>query len=146
MSADLAASIRSTEEEARAGQRAINEAMAEVDFPRRASSTQPSRDEEDQMARAKMEGEQVVEINYEEVYNLVGRLLTLNDASAPDKVRRDAQKTLIKQTVYGWIDDVAWAQGFTDWGNRGVHDGQAYIGPKITLDQKQKDQNVTAVA
>lgn len=99
------------------------------------------------MPRQKREGEQVVEINYEEVYNLVGRLLTLNDATNTDPVRRDALKTMIKREVYGWIEDVAYAQGMAEWGNRGgvpidgIPEPTAVdAGPGISVGQIVKDR------
>jgi hypothetical protein len=70
---------------------------------------------EDQMP----DGRVTVAINYVEVRNLVGRLLTLNDAANVDPVRREATKTLLKQTVYGWLDDMALDQEVEDWGPRG---------------------------
>lgn len=62
------------------------------------------------MLRRKEEGEIVVEINYTEVYDLVGKLLTFIDATYQDKQQRDAQKTLLKHTVYDWYNNIEKSQ------------------------------------
>lgn len=47
-----------------------------------------------------------VPINYDEVYNLKGRLLTLVDATFADDQQRKAFKDLVWQTLRGWYQDV----------------------------------------
>lgn len=46
------------------------------------------------------------EINYNEIYDLVGKLLTYIDATFIDQEQRKAQKTLVKHLVYGWYDEI----------------------------------------
>lgn len=55
-------------------------------------------------------------ISYEELGNLIGRLLTLNDAFEQDPERRAAKKTLIKQTCKDWLEDQAADQQVKGWG------------------------------
>lgn len=45
-----------------------------------------------------------IKINYTEIYDLVGKLLTFVDATFQDKEQRKAMKTLIKHTVYDWYE------------------------------------------
>jgi hypothetical protein len=45
-------------------------------------------------------------INYDEVYNLKGRLLTLVDATLVDPQQRKAFKDLVWQTLRQWYEDV----------------------------------------
>lgn len=45
-------------------------------------------------------------INFEEIYNLKGRLLTLVDATFTDPEQRKAQKDMVWQTLRGWFEDV----------------------------------------
>jgi hypothetical protein len=52
------------------------------------------------------DGREVVEICYDELYSLLGQLLTLNDAIMTDERQRSAQKTLIKRTCYDWLDNL----------------------------------------
>lgn len=54
-------------------------------------------------------------ISYEELGNLIGRLLTLNDATEQDSDRRAAKKSLIKQTCRDWLEDQAADQDVPDW-------------------------------
>lgn len=56
-----------------------------------------------------------VKINYAELDNLIGRLLTLNDAAATDPVQRAANKTLIKQACREWLEDQAADQNVAGW-------------------------------
>lgn len=51
-------------------------------------------------------------INYDEVYNLKGRLLTLVDATIADPEQRKAQKGLVWQTVRSWMEDIVSAAGY----------------------------------
>lgn len=44
-------------------------------------------------------------INYTELYNLKGRLLTLVDATFTDPEQRAAHKTLVWRTLTGWMED-----------------------------------------
>lgn len=46
-------------------------------------------------------------ISCAELDNLIGRLLTLNDASTTDLPHRAAVKTLIKATCREWLEDQA---------------------------------------
>lgn len=46
-------------------------------------------------------------INYDELYNLKGRLLTLIDATYTDPEQRKAQKDLVWQALKSWMDDIA---------------------------------------
>jgi hypothetical protein len=43
--------------------------------------------------------------------NLVGRLLTLADATFNDSEQRDAQKILIRQNIWAWFNDEFGDQG-----------------------------------
>jgi hypothetical protein len=45
-------------------------------------------------------------INFDEVYNLKGRLLTLIDASTADPEQRKAQKDLVWQTLRSWMEGI----------------------------------------
>lgn len=45
-----------------------------------------------------------IAVNYEHIYDLLGKLLTLNDATMSSETQRKAQKSLIKLTVYQWAD------------------------------------------
>lgn len=57
---------------------------------------------------------QVVEaypINYEEVYNLKGRLLTLVDATFADPEQRRAHKTLVWGVLQDWMKDIVARSG-----------------------------------
>jgi len=45
-------------------------------------------------------------INYDELYNLKGRLLTLIDATFTDPAQRKAQKDVVWQTLKAWMDDI----------------------------------------
>jgi hypothetical protein len=45
-------------------------------------------------------------INYEEVYNLKGRLLTLVDAMFADPAQRKAFKDLVWNTLRDWMENV----------------------------------------
>lgn len=56
-----------------------------------------------------------VRVNYEELGNLIGRLLTLNDATEHDPERRAAKKSLIKQTCRDWLEDQAAEQQVEGW-------------------------------
>lgn len=47
-----------------------------------------------------------VPINYDEVYNLKGRLLTLVDATFQDLQQRKAFKDLVWATLRAWYEDV----------------------------------------
>ena len=51
-------------------------------------------------------GERKYPINYEEVYNLKGRLLTLIDATFTDPAQRKAFKDVAWQTVRSWMEDI----------------------------------------
>lgn len=46
-------------------------------------------------------------INYDELYNLKGRLLTLVDATFTDPQQRKAQKDLVWLTLRDWMEDVS---------------------------------------
>jgi hypothetical protein len=50
-------------------------------------------------------------INYDEVYNLKGRLLTLVDATNGDPQQRKALKDLVWQTLQRWMNDIETAAG-----------------------------------
>jgi hypothetical protein len=56
-------------------------------------------------------GETRYPINYEEVYNLKGRLLTLIDATNGDPQQRKALKDLVWQTLQHWMNDIQQAAG-----------------------------------
>lgn len=43
-------------------------------------------------------------VRYERINDLLGKLLTLVDASTTDAAQRKAQKDLFKQTVWGWYE------------------------------------------
>jgi hypothetical protein len=45
-------------------------------------------------------------VNYDELYNLKGRLLTLVDATFTDPEQRKAQKDMVWQTLRSWMDDI----------------------------------------
>jgi hypothetical protein len=45
-------------------------------------------------------------INYDEVYNLKGRLLTIIDATFPDPEQRKAQKDIVWGELKRWMDDI----------------------------------------
>lgn len=51
-------------------------------------------------------GELVYPINYRELYNLKGRLLTVIDATFTDPQQRKAQKDVIWQALQHWMHDV----------------------------------------
>lgn len=51
-------------------------------------------------------------INYEELYNLKGRLLTLIDATFTDAEQRKAQKDLVWQALRAWMDDIESRGGY----------------------------------
>ena len=51
-------------------------------------------------------GEEAYPINYHEVYNLKGRLLTLVDATFTDPQQRKAHKDMVWDTLRRWIEDV----------------------------------------
>jgi hypothetical protein len=53
-----------------------------------------------------------VKIELNEVSNLVGKLLTVADASFTDKQQREGVKSLIKQIVWAWGKD--WHLGATE--------------------------------
>lgn len=56
-------------------------------------------------------GEQRFPINFEELYNLKGRLLTLIDATFTDPQQRKAQKDVIWQALQHWMHDIERAAG-----------------------------------
>jgi hypothetical protein len=45
-------------------------------------------------------------INYEELYTLKGRLLTIVDATFQDPEQRKAFKDVLWQAMRGWMDDI----------------------------------------
>lgn len=45
-------------------------------------------------------------INYQELYNLKGRLLTLIDATFTDPAQRKAHKDIVWQTLQHWMADI----------------------------------------
>ena len=47
-----------------------------------------------------------IQIDYRDFYPLVGRLLTLVDATYTDKEQRKAQKDVVKPILYNWIHDL----------------------------------------
>lgn len=51
-------------------------------------------------------GENCVPINWEELYNLKGRLLTLCDATFSDQQQRKAFKDVLWQTLQRWMIDI----------------------------------------
>lgn len=51
-------------------------------------------------------GETRYPINYEELYNLKGRLLTLIDATFTDQQQRKAHKDVVWQTLQSWMRDI----------------------------------------
>lgn len=58
------------------------------------------------------EGGVAFPINYEELYNLKGRLLTLIDATFTDPEQRKAQKDVVWQAVRQWMDDIERTCGY----------------------------------
>lgn len=50
-------------------------------------------------------------INFEEVYNLKGRLLTIIDATFTDPQQRKAQKDVVWQALQAWMSDVVLMSG-----------------------------------
>lgn len=56
-------------------------------------------------------GEVAYPINYEELYNLKGRLLTLIDATYTDPQQRKAQKDIVWQALQHWMADIESAAG-----------------------------------
>jgi hypothetical protein len=52
-------------------------------------------------------------INYEELYNLKGRLLTLIDATFTDPEQRKAHKDIVWQTLRAWMEDIEHAADHT---------------------------------
>lgn len=54
-------------------------------------------------------------ISYVELDNLVGRLLTINDAAANDPVQRAANKSLLRQACYDWLNAQADDQRVENW-------------------------------
>lgn len=55
-------------------------------------------------------------INYDELYNLKGRLLTIVDATFTDAQQRKAMKDIVWQTLRAWMTDIesAFAPGYSD--------------------------------
>lgn len=51
-------------------------------------------------------------VNYEQLYNLKGRLLTLIDATYTDAEQRKAQKDVVWNTLRAWMDDIERAGGY----------------------------------
>lgn len=51
-------------------------------------------------------GETRYPVNYEELYNLKGRLLTLMDATFTDREQRKAMKDMVWQTLQAWMKDI----------------------------------------
>lgn len=47
-----------------------------------------------------------VEINYADADHIIGRLLTVVDATFSDPQQRKAQKDLVKREVRDWMDDL----------------------------------------
>ena len=47
-----------------------------------------------------------VKINYNDSYNLIGRLLTYVDATYQDKEQREAHKGILKRTIKEWMVDL----------------------------------------
>ena len=45
-------------------------------------------------------------INWNELYNLKGRLLTLVDATFTDPQQRKAHKDIVWQTLRAWMEDI----------------------------------------
>lgn len=56
------------------------------------------------------DGRTNVAINYDHIYSLLGQLLTVNDAVMTSDKQNAAQKTLIKKTVYHWIENLYQSQ------------------------------------
>lgn len=56
-------------------------------------------------------GEVAYPINYSELYNLKGRLLTLIDATYTDPQQRKAQKNVVWQALQTWFHDIETAGG-----------------------------------
>lgn len=75
-------------------------------------------------------------INYEEVYNLKGRLLTLVDATFQDPQQRKAFKDLVWQSLKGWFDDIERAGTWqpTDGDDSESSAQNAYLAHKATED------------
>jgi len=57
-------------------------------------------------------GEVAFPINYEELYNLKGRLLTIVDATFTDPQQRKAMKDVIWQALQAWLIDIERAGGY----------------------------------
>lgn len=57
------------------------------------------------MSELKPKKDQVtIEINWEELNTLIGRILTLTDATFTDVEQREAQKRLLKDTITHWYE------------------------------------------
>jgi hypothetical protein len=63
---------------------------------------------------------QDIRVNYEEVGNLMGHLLTLADATFGDTQQRKAQKDMLRATVYGWVED-QYQEQYDDYEPSGLH-------------------------
>lgn len=57
-------------------------------------------------------GARAYPVNYEQLYNLKGRLLTLIDATYTDREQRKAQKDVVWQTLKAWMDDIERGGGY----------------------------------
>lgn len=58
-------------------------------------------------------GEVAYPVNFEELYNLKGRLLTLIDATFTDAEQRKAQKDVVWHTLKSWMEDIEQAHNPT---------------------------------
>ena len=54
-------------------------------------------------AGQKREDADNVQINYNDAYTLIGRMLTYVDATYSDKEQREAQKSIVKREIKGWM-------------------------------------------
>jgi hypothetical protein len=66
-------------------------------------------------------GVQAIPINYTELYNLKGRLLTLVDATFTDPEQRKAHKTMVWHTLQDWMRDLENGAGTDAERNGALH-------------------------
>lgn len=59
-------------------------------------------------------GETRYPINYEEFYNLKGRVLTIVDATFSDPQQRKAMKDVVSQALHGWMRDIEYEATWHD--------------------------------
>lgn len=84
-----------------------------------------------------------VMLEMNDVSSLVGRLLTIVDASYVDKEQKEAVKTLVKKTVWEWSRDwhLAATEENIEWIENNCEDVLEDIDPKSQIEHYEHSDN-----